>query len=73
MFDREKFSGAADSRLHFIGDKKNSMLAANLLQHRIIFFRRSDKAAFAKHRLGDHRPDRPSGSEADQRLMRAPP
>jgi len=47
MFAGEPFSSAREAGLHFIGDEKNSVLAANFLQQCEIVFRRDDEAAFA--------------------------
>src|SRR5205807_5005054 len=58
MFGGEPSSGAAKAGLHFVGDEKDAMAAANLLQELEVVGRRDDKAAFAENGLGDDRGDR---------------
>src|SRR5712664_3001442 len=58
VFAGEPFSGAREAGLHFIGDKENSMLAANFLQQGEIIFWRDYEAAFAQNRFGDDRSHR---------------
>src|SRR5258707_15543397 len=55
VFAGEPFSGARETGLHFIGDKKNSVLAANFLQQSEITFWRDYEAAFAQDWFGDDR------------------
>ena len=55
MCTGKKFAGAAKAGLHFIGDKDDAALAADLRQRRQKSGRRHDKATFPKHRLNHNR------------------
>src|SRR5437667_3430702 len=54
MFGSKPFAGAGEAGLHFVGDKENAVLAANVLQQPEVVARRNDEAAFAEDRFGDH-------------------
>ena len=53
MFGGEPFAGAGETGLHFVGDKENAVLAANILQQLEVVARRNDEAAFAEDGFGD--------------------
>src|SRR5437762_5633789 len=57
MFGSEPFAGAREAGLHFVGNEKNAMLAADVLQKLEVIARRDDKAALPQNRLGDDRGD----------------
>src|SRR5260370_27842330 len=57
MLRSKPFSGAADSGLNFIGDEKNAVLAAHVVEDAEVVPRRHDKTTFAKHGLGNQRRD----------------
>ena len=54
MFGGKPFAGAGEARLHFVGDKENAVLPADILQQLEVVARRNDKTAFTEDGLGDH-------------------
>src|SRR5271169_1459519 len=54
MFGGKPFSGARKAGLHFVGDEKNAVLAAYVLQQLEIAARGNDEAAFAEDGLGNN-------------------
>src|SRR5204863_5105401 len=67
MFGGEPFAGAGEAGLHFVGDKENAVLAANVLQQLEVVARRNDEAAFAEDGFGD---DGGDGFGSDDTLER---
>ena len=65
MLNGEHLSGARKSGLHFIGDKKDSVVVQNLLYFFEIVSRRDDDSALAHDRLGNERGNVVRSSEAD--------
>src|SRR2546422_11128624 len=55
MLEGEHLSTAAHSRLHFIGDQENAVLARDLFQPRQKLGRRNDISALALNRLDHNR------------------
>src|SRR5579883_1996348 len=53
MLGGKPAAGARETGLDFIGDEKNAVLAADVLENGEIAARRNDEAAFAEDRLGD--------------------
>ena len=53
MLGREHRAGTSEAGLHFVGDEKNAVPLAGLLQNREEFARRRDETAFAKHGFDD--------------------
>src|SRR2546427_12963453 len=53
MFGGKPFARAGEAGLHFVGDKENAVLAANVLQQLEVVARRNDEAAFAEDGFGD--------------------
>src|SRR5215470_2357275 len=58
MFGGKPFAGAGKTRLNFIGDEQDAVLAANFLQQGKIVARRNNETAFAEDRFSDNRSDR---------------
>src|SRR5690242_8720751 len=67
MFGGKPLAGAGEAGLHFVGDKENALLAANVLQQLEVIARRNNEAAFAKDGFGDHGGD---GFGSDNTLER---
>src|SRR6266404_6383386 len=53
MFRSEPFAGAREAGLHFVRDKENAVLTANVLEQLEIIARRNDEAALTKNGLDD--------------------
>src|SRR5437762_6591695 len=67
MFGGKPLAGAGETGLHFVGDKENAVLAANVLQELEVVARRNDEAAFAEDGFGD---DGGDGFGSDDTLER---
>src|SRR5947207_13023607 len=65
MLDGKHFSCAAESGLHFVGDKQDSMLVKNLLDLAKIVLRRNQNAAFAHDWFRDECGHVPSGRKTN--------
>ena len=50
-------AGAAETRLHFVGNKEDAVLVAEIDQHLEVIRRRRDESAFTQNWLGDHGSD----------------
>src|SRR5207302_562310 len=70
MFGGKPFAGAGEAGLHFVGDKENAVLAANVLQQLEVVARRNDEAAFAEDRLGDDGGDRFGSDGTFERIFK---
>src|ERR1700687_3691609 len=69
VFAGKPFAGTRKTRLHFVSDEENPMLAANLLQEHEVILRRNDEPAFAKDRLRDDRGHRLRRYAALERVL----